>query len=283
MLILSLFAFVSGIVTLISPCVLPLLPVILSGSVRGGRARPLGIVAGFTLGFGALSILLSAAVQTLGLGDGTLRIAALVVFLAFGLVLLVPALGALFERFSASLSGRLRPRGRAGAGRRATGFWSGIPVGLSLGIVWAPCVGPIMGSVLGLAATRRLDGGAVLIALSYTLGSSLGMLAVMLGGKALAARVPVLARRAAGIQRLFGLLLVVVALALALGLDRRFEAGVLAAFPKLGSGLTAIESSGPARDALDARSARTAGGGAMTGAAMTVTAGGMAEIGRAHV
>jgi cytochrome c biogenesis protein CcdA/thiol-disulfide isomerase/thioredoxin len=259
MLILGLFAFVSGLATLLSPCVLPLLPVILSGSARGGRARPVGIVAGFALGFGLISVLFSAAIQALGLGAEVLRYAAVAVFLVFGLVLLVPALGSRFELASASLIARFRRETSPKAQAPSQGFWSGIPVGLSLGIVWAPCVGPIMGSVIGLAATRKLDAGAILIALSYTLGTSLGMLAVMLGGKALAARIPALARRSAGIQRFFGALLLVVAVITAFGLDRRLEAGLLAAFPNYGSGLTAIESSSPARRALEALGASRKG------------------------
>ena len=138
---------------------------------------------------------------------------------------------------------------------RKTGFLSGIPVGLSLGLVWTPCVGPIMASVVSLALTERVDGGAVAITLAYTLGTSLPMLAVMRGGRALLARVPALTRNVARIQKGFGVVMILVAGAIGLGWDRQFQAAVLRAIPGYGAGLTAIEEAAPVREALGRRTA----------------------------
>ena len=143
----------------------------------------------------------------------------------------------MFESATSRLAG-LAPAAHGRAPRRA-GFWAGLPVGVSLGLVWTPCVGPIMASVISLALTQRVDGGAVAITLAYTLGTSLPMLAVMLGGRALLERVPALTRNAARIQKGFGVLMIAVGVAIGLGWDRQFQAAVLRAVPGYGTGLTA--------------------------------------------
>ena len=131
-----------------------------------------------------------------------------------------------------------------------SGFGSGIVVGLSLGLIWTPCVGPIMASVISLALTQHVDGGSVFITLAYTLGTSIPMLAVMLGGRALLNRVPALTRNAARIQQVFGVLMIVVGVAIGLGWDRQFQATILARLPQLrlgahGAGKGAARAVGP--------------------------------------
>ncbi len=120
-----------------------------------------------------------------------------------------------------------------------------------------------MASVVSLALTEQVDGGAVAITLAYTLGTSVPMLAVMLGGRALLAKVPALARNASRIQRGFGLVMIVVAVAIGLGWDRKFQAAVLRAFPGYGAGITAIEEAAPVQRALRQRTGRAGpkGGG----------------------
>ena len=256
MILLLAFAFVSGLITILSPCILPVLPVVLAGGAGAGRGRPFGVVAGFAAAFAGFTLSLTALVHSLGISPDLLRYVAVGLIVLFGLVLVVPKLRELFERATArlaafSLAGRrasLAPGPHAGRGR---GFWSGIVLGLGLGVVWTPCVGPIMASVASLALTRRLDGGAVAITLAYTLGTSLPMLAIMLGGRTLLARLPGL--RSAAIQRVFGVLLIVAGLAVGLGWDRRFQSAVLSLLPGYGSGLTAVEDIAGVRAALALR------------------------------
>jgi cytochrome c biogenesis protein CcdA/thiol-disulfide isomerase/thioredoxin len=245
------FAFVSGIVTILSPCILPVLPVVLSGGIAGGRARPLGVVAGFVASFSFFTLALTAIVEAVGVSPDALRIVAVVLIAAFGLVMAVPALRDLFERAVSRLAG-LASRGRTG-GERKAGFWAGLPVGIGLGLVWTPCVGPIMASVISLALTQRVDGGAVAITLAYALGTSIPMLAVMIGGRALLERVPGLKRNAGRIQQGFGVLMIAVAVSIAFGLDRRLQAAILDVLPNYGAGLTRLEQAAPVREALAAR------------------------------
>jgi len=265
MIVILVFAFVSGIVTILSPCILPVLPIVLSGSLGKGRARPFGVISGFVASFATFTLALSALVQALDIPPDALRWVAVGLIMLFGLVLTVPKLSQWFEIASARLARLGMPKNQtssfdAAAPRigRAAGFWSGLPVGLSLGLVWTPCVGPIMASVISLALTKHVDGGSVFITLAYTLGTAIPMLAVMLGGRALLNRVPVLKRRAGAIQRGFGVLMIILGLGIGLGWDRSVQAAILQAFPSYGSGLTAIEQLAPVQAALKERSGQGA-------------------------
>jgi len=147
MLLLLIFAFIAGAATAITPCVLPVLPALLSASGTGGRRRPLGIVCGLALTYTITIIGIASLVDGVGIADGTLRTAAIVVLALFGVTLLVPAAGHwVAERLS--FLARFAPRS---AGE---GFWSGLPVGGALGFVYAPCAGPILGGVISVSATQ---------------------------------------------------------------------------------------------------------------------------------
>ena len=265
MIVLIVFAFVSGVITILSPCILPVLPIVLTGSLGKGRARPLGVIAGFVLGFTFFTLALSAVVQALGIPPDTMRYVAVAIIALFGLVMLVPGLNRLFEAGAARVARLGQGSRSSGPGGSRRGFWSGIPVGLSLGLVWTPCVGPIMASVISLALSKRIDGGSVFITLAYSFGTAVPMFAIMWGGRTLLAKVPALQRHAAAIQRGFGALMIVLALGIGFGFDRKIQAAILAAFPSYGSGLTSVEQVAPVEKALEARG--NAGGRAGVAAA----------------
>jgi cytochrome c biogenesis protein CcdA/thiol-disulfide isomerase/thioredoxin len=267
MMLLLAFAFISGVITILSPCILPVLPIVLSGSVGQGRARPYGVLAGFVVTFTTFTLALTAIVQALGLPVDTLRYVAVALLVLLGFVMLVPKLHTGFERLTSMVSSRfsIGGGGRADAEKKQrAGFWSGVPVGFSLGVVWTPCVGPIMASVIGLALTQRVDGGAVLITLAYTFGTSIPMLAIMLSGRSLLNRVPGLTRNMAKIQKAFGVVMIVLGVAIVFGWDLRFQTAVLRAFPNYGSGLTAVENVAPVRNLLKEREPTGGQGGSST-------------------
>ena len=243
---LVFFAFLSGIITILSPCILPVLPIVLSGSV-GGKSRPWGIVLGFVGSFTIFTLLLSTLVQTFNIPPDSLRLVALVILVVFGLTLVIPRLQMGFEMLASRLV-RQKP-----GKKKREGFTGGILVGASLGLVWTPCVGPIMASVISLAVTRSIDGGTVLIALAYSLGTAVPMTAVMLGGRKLLSRFPALTANPGRIQRVFGVLMIAVGLSIGFGLDRQFQSWMLEVFPRYGSGLTAIENRDSVQDALKSR------------------------------
>jgi cytochrome c biogenesis protein CcdA/thiol-disulfide isomerase/thioredoxin len=244
--ILLLFAFLAGVVTIISPCVLPVLPILLSTSTGGGRSRPLGIVLGLAATFTAATLAVTAAAQALALPTVWLRTGAIVLLGVFGLTLLIPALGERVERLLAPLT-------RIGAGNpRQGGFGIGLIVGAGLGLLWAPCVGPIMASVIGLTATVGITAQAVAITLAYSLGAALPMLAIAYGGRGLAARTRKLSPRTNMVKQMFGALTVVACVALFLGADTALQTFTLRSLPPgYGTVLQSFENVQPVQDQLD--------------------------------
>jgi cytochrome c biogenesis protein CcdA/thiol-disulfide isomerase/thioredoxin len=215
MLLLMLFALVAGAGTAITPCVLPVLPALLSASAIGGRRRPLGIVLGLGLSFTIAIVLLAQLVNGIGLAKGAARTLAIVVLAVFGIVMLVPELA---ERVQAPLS-RLA---RFGPKTRGSGFWSGVGVGGALGFVCAPCAGPILAAVTSVSASGGASARVVAVALAYAVGLSTVMLLYALGGRAVLDRVR---RRARGhvVERTLGVVLLATAVIMATNLDVRFE------------------------------------------------------------
>src|SRR4051794_14960471 len=161
---LIFFVFLAGVATVVSPCVLPVLPMVLSTTV-GGRLRPLGVVLGLAVSFTFATLVAGAAVQALALPTAWLRILAIVALGLFGLSMLLPAWGRVIERL-------LSPVSRvAGSGGRRSGFGGGLLMGMGLGLLWTPCVGPIMGSVIALAVLGGLSTSTVGIGFAYALGA----------------------------------------------------------------------------------------------------------------
>ncbi|MGO9410666.1 MAG: cytochrome c biogenesis CcdA family protein [Spirochaetia bacterium] len=250
MTVLLAFAFLSGVITILSPCILPVLPIVLAGGGSGGKGRPFGVISGFIVSFSFFTLALSTIVQALGVPADTLRYVAMALIVLFGIVMVVPRFRELFD----VATSRIASGGSRAAAKPRAGFWGGIPVGLSLGLVWTPCVGPIMASVISLALAQKVDGGSVLVTVAYTLGTAIPMLAIMLGGRALIAKAPALSRNAGTIQRAFGVVMILMGVALAFQWDRQIQIAILRQFPSYGSGLTAIESVAPVTTALQARS-----------------------------
>jgi len=235
MLILIVFAFLAGVVTVLSPCILPLLPIILSGTVGEGKKRPFGIVAGFIASFTFFTLALTSIVKATGLPSDLLRNFAIVMIVLFGISLVLPQTQLLLEKIFSTLS-RYAPRSSS-----SSGFRGGFVLGLSLGLVWAPCVGPILASVITLAATSSVTFASVFITLAYALGTAIPMLAIMFGGRQLLQRNQWLLRNTGNLQRGFGVLMVLIGIAMFAQLDRGFQVWLLNTFPQYGAGLTAIE------------------------------------------
>ena len=222
MALLVLFAFVAGAGTAVSPCVLPVLPAVLSAGATGGRRRPFGVVLGLAATFTVTIVGFGALVDGVGLGDSALRTLAAVVLLGFGLALVVPRLGALVEAPLSRLP-RLGPRGRG------DGFRSGVVVGAALGFAYAPCAGPILAAVITVGAA---SGRTVPIALAYAAGAACVLLALALGGRRVAGRIR-RAGRGPAVQRVVGVVMILTAVAVAADLDVRFQTALASSFPSV--------------------------------------------------
>ncbi len=244
MLLLILFALVAGAGTAITPCVLPVVPALLSASTTGGRRRPLGIVLGLALTFLITIVALAKVVKGVGLGSSVTRELAIVVLIAFGLVMLIPGLAA---RVQAPLS-RLA---RFGPRHRGSGFWSGMLVGAALGFVCAPCAGPILGTVIGVSASTGPTVRIVAIAVAYVLGLAAVMLLYGLGGRAVLGRIK---RVATGhlVERALGLVLVATGLVITFNLDTQLEKDLVGAPAFLRDPTSALEQSSAVENRLTA-------------------------------
>ena len=214
MVVLSLFAFIAGAATALSPCVLPVLPVALAAGSTGGRRRPLGVVTGLVVSFTFATVALVYVISALGLPDDLLRNLAIAVLAVAGIALIVPGLAARLEVLLSRLTRRA-----PGAGKR-DGFGSGVVLGASLGLVYAPCAGPILAGVITVSASQDFTAGRLAVALSYGLGTAVVLYALMLGGRRLIAP---LARRSGAFGPAIGAVMVTVAILMAAELDLRFQ------------------------------------------------------------
>jgi cytochrome c biogenesis protein CcdA/thiol-disulfide isomerase/thioredoxin len=212
MFVLLGFAVLAGAGTALSPCVLPVLPALLSAGGVGGRRRPLGIVLGLSITFTVTIVGVANLVDGVGLGSDPLRDVAIAVLLAFGLALLLPAVAA---RLEAPLSRLARFGPRSGG----EGFLSGLLVGGALGFVYTPCASPILAAVISVSAA---SGRTVLIALAYAGGSAVVLLALTLGGRRLFERLR-RAGRGPALQRALGTVMILTAIAIATNLDVNFD------------------------------------------------------------
>jgi cytochrome c biogenesis protein CcdA len=215
MLVLMVFALVAGAGTAVTPCVLPVLPAILSSSAAGGRRRPFGVVLGLGITFLISIVVLAQITKGVGVSGGAPRTIAVVVLITVGVVMLVPPLNA---RIQAPLS-RLAQFGPKNAG---SGFWTGLGVGAMLGFVTAPCAGPILAAVISVGQSGHTSADSVLIAFAYVVGLCGVMTLYTIGGRKL---MDVVRRHAKGayVEYGLGVVILLTGIALATNLDIKLE------------------------------------------------------------
>jgi cytochrome c biogenesis protein CcdA/thiol-disulfide isomerase/thioredoxin len=272
MALLVLFGFLAGAATALSPCVLPVLPIALSAGATGGRRRPLGIVAGLALSFTFATVVLVYVIAALGLPGDLLRKLAIAVLIGFGLTLMAPPLAARLEGWLSRLGART-----GGPRTGGDGFWSGTLVGLSLGLVYAPCAGPILAGVITVSASQSFTAGRLAVALSYGIGSAVVLYLLMLGGRRAIAP---LARRGTSFQVAMGAVMVVIGLAMLGNYDIRFQSSIASDLPSfLVDPSQGLEETASAKSALaDLRGGPRGVGSEATGAAPETAAGGGLQL-----
>ncbi len=239
-MLLIFFAFLAGIVTILSPCILPILPIVLSGSITGGKKRPFGIITGFVFSFTFFTLALSSIVKATGISPDALRFVSVVVVFTFGLSILFGRIQVLMEQLLSKISSLVAPTIHKNNATRSD-FIAGFLIGLSLGLVWTPCVGPILASVISLALSGSVSSSAIAITFAYSLGTAIPLLAITYGGRQLLQKNPWLVANTSRIQKTFGVLMIATAIAIQLNLDRTFQTFILTAFPNYGVGLTKFE------------------------------------------
>jgi cytochrome c biogenesis protein CcdA len=223
-------AFLAGLATVASPCVLPVLPFLLGATVeRPERRRPLLIVAGFVLSFSAFALALGAVSSAAQLAQETLRNGAILLLGVSGLLRIWPRPWDLLVEHARPVLARLRGT-RADAVPKESGAFV---LGLSLGAVWTPCAGPVLASILALVVQAHDPSKAVRLVGLYALGAALPMLALIQGGQLVVRRVRGVARHAVALQRAFGVLVLASAAAIWFQVDTQLAAHVPSIFPTL--------------------------------------------------
>lgn len=223
------FGYLAGLLTLINPCVLPVIPIALASATAGNRHGPLLLAIGMSLSFSAVGLLTASIGPALGLSSDVVSRAGALVMIAFGFILLVPQLSA---RFALATSGiadgaaqRLATTDRGGAAGLLFG-------GVLLGAVWAPCIGPTLGGAIALASEGADLAWAAAVMASFSLGVSTVILVLAYGAReAIGSRRDRLQRLAQWSKPLMGAVFVAIGLAIYLGLEARLVGALLDVMP----------------------------------------------------
>jgi len=203
-------ALLAGVVTIAAPCTLPVLPILLGASVgHTGKARPAMIALGFVLSFSAVALLLSAITRIFDFDPNVLRTGAAFLLVGFGLLMIWPTP---FEWLSVRIGG-LANGGSASSPASRQGNIGGFILGTTLGLVWTPCAGPVLGSILTIVATSKDSAWASLLLVVYAIGAAIPMLAIAYGGQAVTTRVRSIARISPRLQQGFGVIVIAFAVA----------------------------------------------------------------------
>jgi len=224
-----LVAILAGVLTTLSPCVLPLLPVVLFAALQQHRFGPLALAGGMSLAFTALGIGIATIGFSLDIGSQAVRLTAAIMMIVFGAILLSAPLQAAFARAGSPLSDRLN----ALTGRFVpSGLGGQFLLGMLLGAVWTPCSGPTLGAAIGLATASETAARAAGIMALFSLGATMPLMALAYGSRqALASRKAGLARAGRFGKPLLGSMLVLVGAMVAFGVDKLIEAQLTALMP----------------------------------------------------
>ena len=202
-------AAAAGVATIASPCILPMLPIVLATTAGRSRAEPLLLIAGFVLSFGLGGILIGALASSSGELQESIRTGSILLLLLAGIACvwsapfdwLVARVQGLFARFG----------GRSAPSQAPRGAWGAVIIGASLGVAWTPCAGPVLAAMLALAASAHAPGQVTTLFALYALGAAVPMLAIAYGGRWISARLSSFHRSADLFRKAFGAIAIVVA------------------------------------------------------------------------
>ena len=212
MLVLIGIGLAAGFITAISPCVLPVLPIVFAGGATGGRRKPFAIIAGLIVSFSAFTLFGVWLLKKLGLPEDLLRDIAIALLFLVAATLLFPKVEEIVQRPFLRLT--RRPGGD---------FGGGFLLGASLGLVFVPCAGPVLAAITVVGATQDVGARAIVLTVAYAVGAAIPMLLVAFGGRSAMGALRPHAHR---IRQALGVVVALTALAIAFNADRHFQTAI---------------------------------------------------------
>ncbi|MFU8820229.1 MAG: cytochrome c biogenesis CcdA family protein [Gammaproteobacteria bacterium] len=220
-------AFLAGILSIMSPCVWPLVPIVMSSAASSGRSGPVFLALGLSTAFAVSGTVLTLLLLNLGLNPDGFRYIAAAMLLLVAAILLVKRLGDWAALALSGLTSRF-DTGGGGSGRAAGQFG----VGALLGLVWLPCVGPTLGAAIALASLGQQMGTAFVVMFAFGLGTAAALLAAgLVSGRLLSRWRPGMLEGAARGKQMLGVLLLALGLMVFTGFDKTLETLALELLP----------------------------------------------------
>ncbi|MFA6038388.1 MAG: cytochrome c biogenesis protein CcdA, partial [Legionellales bacterium] len=198
-------AFLEGFALIISPCILPILPIVLAGSLSGSRKHPIGIIIGFVTTFALFTLFSRKLVELAGIDLNVLREISLFLLLGFGFIMLS---GLLTERF-AKLTGGLATLGaNIPSLKKTDGFRSGLVLGGLIGLIWTPCAGPILAAVIVQSVIQTTTWDSFLTVFAFGLGAALPMLMIAFASRNFLKRLNIFKTHSVLLRKILGLIVI---------------------------------------------------------------------------
>jgi cytochrome c biogenesis protein CcdA len=221
----------AGFLTILAPCILPLLPFLLGTSGGRSKLRPVMIIVGFVGSFSIIGAAFATAGSLFGVDNATLRYIAVALLFLFGAALVFEPI---YDRMMAMVQPALAKLGQDVSGTSATkkDAYSGLAVGVSLGLIWSPCAGPILGAILTLAVQSRDFLTTLLLMFAYALGAGIPMLAIAYGSHVVQKRIQGLGKYQRALNIIFGLLIIATAVAILTGYDLVIQSYLVQFYPE---------------------------------------------------
>ena len=225
-----IFAFLAGLLTIAAPCTLPLLPVLLGTSLgQKNKLRPVFIVLGFVVVFTFAALILSLLARHIGFNANIVRTIGIVILGMFGLLLI-------WSKPFEILAGKLTPlisKVSVKVGLGNEGNFSALLLGMTLGLVWTPCAGPVLASILTLIALQQNLLAATILLLAYSFGVGVPMIIIAFGGQYISKKVKIITKYSHTLEQIFGIIIVLLAVAMYFNYDTKIYSLLFQYFPVL--------------------------------------------------
>ncbi|MDX2164885.1 MAG: cytochrome c biogenesis protein DipZ, partial [Gammaproteobacteria bacterium] len=202
-------AFIEGLGLIFSPCILPVLPLILATSITGSRRQPFLIILGFIISFTLFALLSRHIIDILGIPQEGIHSTAYILLLVFGLILLVPFLENLFAKITQPFSNRAEQLTHH---KNKDTVLGGLLIGILVGIIWIPCAGPILAAALIQIITAQTNLESIIVLTAFSIGSGIPLLLIALFGQQMIERLKFFARHVVFIRRIMGIIIIAFAL-----------------------------------------------------------------------